>query len=114
MILIDRRNDRFTCTRLPLINTPYQLRQNIRGGLFHFRFGFLVIFKTSSRVVKTKENISAEVAVICFVGFWITAKQFPSAQYFLKNFSYYGEVLVAAFLWIPYFATRPKSVLNLL
>ncbi|CRK90840.1 CLUMA_CG004530, isoform A [Clunio marinus] len=36
-----------------------------------------------------------------------------TVKYHLKYLIYYGGVMVAAFLFFPYFATRPQNVLNL-
>lgn len=52
--------------------------------------------------------------LVIIVGLILIADRSQKAKYYLKHFVYYGGVMAAAFLWIPYFATRPKNVLNLL
>ena len=46
------------------------------------------------------------------VGIWILLRN-QVVKYYAKYFAYYGITTVASFLLIPFFASRPKNVLNL-
>lgn len=50
--------------------------------------------------------------ILSFLVFYFN--QSSSGRYHLKHYTYYGLTMIAAFLWIPYFALRPGNVSNLL